>query len=449
MRGYIIAAVAALAAFGLYRLLEAQSGIDAAAAKGLAVLFFIASLWLSEAFHISVTALLVPLLTVGTGLLDTRQALSSFAHPIIFLFMGGFAMAAALQKQQLDRWFAQTLMRVFRGHFLLSALAICLTTAFLSMWISNTATAAMMLPIVLGLIQASDEDISPESSIFLLLAVAYSASIGGMATLVGSPPNAIAAAEMGLSFMSWLRIGLPVSLVLLPLVLVTLGLVLRPQFPRVWQGAGLVSASRSQWNGQRVAVAVIFALVVSGWVFGKPLAGALGGLKSIDSLVAVAAIVALIASRLLSWKEFEQHTDWGVLILFGGGITLSVMLSESGASAVLAEQLVGSMSAYPAWVFLFAAIALMIFLTELASNTASAALMVPILLALPAEQLQIAPGQLALAVSFAASCAFMLPVATPPNALVYGTGRVPQRQMMRAGLVLNLVCLLTLGLFFI
>ena len=196
---------------------------------GLALLAFIAVLWLTEALHVTVTALLVPLIAILLGLVTTKQALAAFSDPTIFLFFGGFALATALHIQKLDKMIANKIMALARGNLLRAVLYLFSITAFLSMWMSNTATAAMMLPLAMGILSQMDKEKEHNTYIFVLLGIAYSASIGGMGTLVGSPPNAIVASNLHLTFSDWLWYGLPVMIILMPLMLGTLFLVFKPK----------------------------------------------------------------------------------------------------------------------------------------------------------------------------------------------------------------------------
>lgn len=406
---------------------------------GLALFVLVGGLWMTQALHLSITALLVPLLAVLTGLMDLRTALVSFAHPIIFLFLGGFALAAALQQQGLDRILALAMLRLAGGRRAAAVAMLFSVTALLSMWISNTATAAMMLPLTLGLLR--DEDRARERA-FVLLGVAYSASIGGIGTLVGSPPNAIAAAQADIGFAEWMSIGVPLVLLLLPLMAGVLFLVLRPRLAvQVPTPGGQLPAAL--WTrSQRITVAV-FGLTAAGWIGGAPLGSALGISADVDSAVAVAAIVALAASGAIGWPEIERHTRWGVLLLFGGGLALSEVMAASGASQFVAGALTGALGDAPTVLLLLAIVTFVVFMTELISNTASAALLVPIFIGM-AMTLGLPPPLFAAAIAVSASCAFMLPVATPPNAIVFATEQVPQATMMRCGVVLNLVCIVVI-----
>ena len=403
---------------------------------GLALFVLVGGLWMTQALHLSVTALLVPLLAVLTGLMDLRTALAPFAHPVIFLFLGGFALAAALQQQGLDRRLARAVLQLAAGRRGVAVGLLFGLTALLSMWISNTATAAMMLPLALGLLTEAD---GPRERAFVLLGVAYSASIGGIGTLVGSPPNAIAAAQAGIGFAGWMRIGMPMVLLLLPLMAVVLWLVLRPRLASACGTASSAGAAPAWSRPQRITVAV-FGFAAAGWVGAAPLGRALGITADIDSAVALAAIAALVAGGAIGWPEIERRTHWSVLLLFGGGLALSEVMASSGASTFLAGTLTDALHGAPPLLMLIAVVAFVVFLTELVSNTATAALLVPVFMGVAAA-LGLPPPLFAAAIAVSASCAFMLPVATPPNAIVYATDQVPQATMMRCGLALNLACI--------
>ncbi len=425
-------------------------------AGALALFALIGGLWLTQALPLAVTALLVPVGAVALGLAAPAAALAPFANPVIFLFLGGFALAAALQRHGLDRALASGVMRLAGGRRLGAVLLLAAMAALLSMWISNTATAAMMLPLALGLLRGDDEPddgttaqpgstaaaggtgdaIGARERIFVLLVLAYSCSIGGIATPVGSPPNAIAAAQAGIGFAQWLGFGLPAVALLWPLMLGLLGLLLRPRLG----GRVELAPVRIEWTRPRMLTVAIFGATVAAWIGGAPLARALGIAGDTDGIVALAAIALLVGSGALGWPELERRAQWGVLLLFGGGLALSALMQASGASRFLAEGVIGLVQGAPAWLVLAGVVAFVVFLTELVSNTASAALLLPIFL--PMAELPGLPAPAAAAtIAIAASCAFMLPVATPPNAIVFGTDQVPQREMMRCGLWLNLACI--------
>ena len=409
---------------------------------GLSILVFVAILWLTEAIHVSITALLIPLLAVFLGVFNTQAALNNFSNSIIFLFLGGFALAAALHKQKLDQAIADKVLLLARGKMSVAVFMLFGVSAGLSMWISNTATAAMMLPLVLGVMTKLDAKKNHNTFLFVLLGIAYSASIGGIATLVGSPPNAIAAAEVGLSFTEWMKFGVPISLVLMPIAILVLYTMTKPDLSHKFD----LDHQPVEWTNGKMITLAIFLLTVTLWIFSKPINAMLGGFAKFDTLVAIGAILLLGASRAVEWKDIEKTTDWGVLILFGGGICLSNVLKATGTSVFLAHSLSGFLEQAGILLTILAVVAFVVFLTEFASNTASAALLVPVFATI-AEALGMSPVILSALIAVAASCAFMLPVATPPNAIVFGTGHINQKEMMRIGFVLNIACIAALTLF--
>jgi sodium-dependent dicarboxylate transporter 2/3/5 len=416
---------------------KALEGLDAGKVRlGLALFVGIAFLWMTEALPLSITALLVPVIAAAMGLSGVKDSLASFAAPPIFLFLGGFALASALSAQGIDRWLAARLARWGRGKFVPVCLYLFGGTALLSMWMSNTATIAMMIPLALGILgRFRTQGGSMKNAHFLLLGLAYSASIGGLGTIVGSPPNGIAAKALGVSFSEWLKFGVPAVLVLLPVMVGILYFLLKPSDERTADIE--VEAERFEFTTQRKITLGIFTATALGWIFGTPL-GKMLGISDIDTWVALTAIGLLASTRVVSWREIEDGTEWGVLLLFGGGLALSAVLGSSGASLFMARLLGGAMGGWPLWAIITGVVAFVIFLTELSSNTATAALLVPIFIAMAVE-FDLATAKLVMPVAIAASCAFMLPVASPPNAIVFGTGRVPQRTMIRVGFVLNLV----------
>jgi solute carrier family 13 (sodium-dependent dicarboxylate transporter), member 2/3/5 len=422
---------------------EALQGLDPEKVRlGLALFACIAFLWMTEALPLAITALLVPLLGAAMGLSGVKESLASFAAPPIFLFFGGFALASALSAQGLDRWIAEKLARLGNGRFTRVCILLFAATALLSMWMSNTATTAMMLPFALGILARFKTDgESANNAQFLLLGLAYSASIGGLGTIVGSPPNGIAAKQLGIGFSEWMAFGIPAVIVLLPAMIATLYLLLKPSD----SGGDLRSPSpipveTFTLTTPRKITLAIFAMTALAWIF-SPQVASLTGIAEMDTWIALTAVVLLAASGVVTWREIDRGTDWGVLLLFGGGLALSGILVSSGTSLFLARLLGGGIETWPLWAIIAAVVTFVIFLTELSSNTACAALLVPIFYSM-AKEFDLPAAQLILPLGLAASCAFMLPVGTPPNAIVYATGRIPQPVMLRAGFALNLLFIL-------
>lgn len=434
-RNMIILAADIVLLFALQYLLPFEPGVN----TGLSILVFAAILWLTEAIHISVTAILVPILAVLFGVFETKAAMSNFANPIIYLFFGGFVLAAALNTQGIDKLIAQKVLKASKGKLSTACILLFAVTAGLSMWISNTATTAMMLPLALGILRQLDFKTHHKTYLFMLLGIAYSANIGGIGTLVGSPPNAIAAAQAGLSFADWLSFGLTTVAILLPAMLVALYFYFKPDLSVICE----VKEENTKLTMCGKLTLAIFVSTVVCWIFSKPLSKALGGIPQFDTIVALSAVVLLAGLGLVEWKKIEKTTDWGVLILFGGGLTLSAVLKATGTSVFLAHMVTDIFGNTHMALFVFVVIFFVVMLTEFASNTASAALLVPVFAAI-AEALGLSPVMLSVLIGIAASCAFMLPVATPPNAIVYGSGYIKQSEMMRAGLVINIISMLVL-----
>ena len=436
-RGLIVFVVALAASWLAYQLMP----FEPAPRKGLALLLFIAIMWLTEAVHTTLTALMVPVgaLLLGFPDFNTARAFAAFADPVIFLFFGGFALATALHVQRLDRKIAFWLMSLSGSHLGVAAMLLFGVTALLSMWISNTATAAMMLPLALGMMDHLDREKERKTFVFVLLGIAYCASIGGLGTIVGSPPNAIAAKALELDFVGWMKMGLPMMLLILPLMLISLYIILRPNLSERVE----VKEEHIPWTLHRVLAMLIFLCAVVAWILGDKIKTVFG-ITNPDTVVALAAAVAVVVFGVTRWKEIARNTDWGVLLLFGGGIALSTLLQKSGASLALGQQLATAFVLAHPLIVILAVAAFIIFLTEFTSNTASAALLVPIFASI-ATQMGLPKEVLVFVIGIGASCAFMLPVATPPNAIVFGTGLIKQREMMRVGILLNILCIFLVG----
>lgn len=432
LKGLVITAIAAVISLILFNILPFDTNVN----KGLSILLFIGVLWLTEALHVTITAILVAVIGVAVGIpdFDTTTALSSFSNPLIYLFFGGFALAAALHVQKLDTKIALKIIALSGGRLFNAVMLLFLATAFLSMWISNTATTAIMLPLAIGMLTQVDRDKDRGTFVFVLLGIAFSASIGGLGTITGSPPNGIAAAALNIANIDWMKFGIPMVLVLLPLLLGAMYLVLKPNLHVDFKSVAMPDIP---WTKPRILTIVVFILTVLAWIFSKKI-GAAFDLSKTDTLIALSAAVAVVGFGLVSWKQVSDNTDWGVLMLFGGGIALSNILKVSGASVVLGETVANTLTAAPVFLILLAMALFIIFLTEFASNTASAALLVPIFMAI-AEQMGMPSEVLVLIIGIGASCAFMLPVATPPNAIVFGTGLIKQSEMVRVGIILNII----------
>lgn len=428
-----------------------------------AVAAWMAAWWLTEAVPLAATAMLplalFPLLGVGSA----KDTAAPYASSIVFLFLGGFVIGLAMQRHGLHRRLALLALSAAGNRTRSLIGAFMLVTALLSMWISNTATVIMLLPIaasLLGTLTGTDEqDVAPEVrrvATALMLGIAYAASIGGVATLIGTPPNLILAAFLRerfgvqLDMLDWLAIGLPFTAIMLPCAWLYVTRVVARGAPATLPGsrrlfAGQLHALGPMSTGERVVLAV-FLCAVTGWVL-RPQIAVLAGIPALsDSVVAMVAALALFAIpvRLAPWTfamdwNTAKALPWDILLLFGGGLTLADAIARHGVDGFLASGIT-SMGGAPAWLVVLAVAALVVFLTEVTSNTAVTATLLPVIAA-SAAGLGMAPGPLLVAVAVSASCAFMLPVATPPNAIVFSSGHVTMAQMARAGFALNLLAI--------
>lgn len=415
--------------------------------RGLALLIFIGILWLTEAFNITVTSLMVPVVAIGLGLINTQKALAPFSTPIIYMFFGGFVVAAVLQIQNLDKIIANYIVRMARGNLKLSVAYLFGVTTFLSMWINNTAVAAMMLPLTIGMLKGINADKNYRLYAFVLLGMAFSASIGGIGTLVGSAPNAILASQIQVTFTEWLGYGFPVMVLLLPSMIFALWVVLRPNFNIEFNP----TIEKVSFNRKNIITLTIFIVMAIMLLFSSLINPWLTAflelpkkIENFDTVIALCVVIFICISGVASWKEIQERVEWGVLVLFGGGLTLSIVMKDSGASKIMADSIVAFVQSKPLWVLCVVLTAFIIFLTEFTSNTASAALIMPIVISV-AQSMGLPPIALAAIIACGASCAFMLPIATPPNAIVFATGNVKQIDMAKVGLILNLFCIAIIG----
>ncbi len=407
-------------------------------------------LWITEALPIAVTALLIAPAMIAAGVCDARTAFAPYADPLLFLFVGGFFIARAMSRHGLDRRIAASLVGApwVAGRPARVRSAFMLAGVLLSMWISNTATTAILLPILIG---TFSESTPPETAEGNVLSVAYACSIGGLGTLVGSPPNLITArlltetgAEFG--FVRWMAFGLPAALLLAGATY----LVLARLAPPSKDDTAVAITANGPWSrGERVT-ALAFGLAVTGWMVPGSLKAAGIPLGATLSAALPGGAVALLAAsvlfaftddegeRVLPWSD-ANGIDWGIIMLFGGGISLGTQMVDTGLAEAIGRGFVAATGIRSLWALTAAVTVFTIFFTEACSNTASANMIVPLVIGVAAE-LGVDPVPPAMAVGLAASCAFMLPIATGPNAIAYGSGFVRPGAMMRAGLVLNLMC---------
>jgi sodium-dependent dicarboxylate transporter 2/3/5 len=446
------------AVFLLLLALPAPAGLSPQGMSVAAVAALMAVWWISEAIPLPATALLPILLFPLLGVLDGVEVTRAYGNHLIYLFLGGFLIAVTMERWNLHHRIALHTIRLVGVTPHRIVLGFMLATAFLSMWISNTAATMMMVTIALAVLHeiAGDAGESPAYSQFsatLMLGVGYSASIGGIATLIGTPPNAIFAGVVertygiSISFVDWMKFGLPLSLVMLGITWFYLTRIrFRGGLPALDGGSEFIRDQIGKLGPMSRAekgVATVFSLVALLWIvrgFYQPEAL----LMVTDSTIAIAGALLLflipvnLARRefLLDWRT-AVTIPWDIIILFGGGFALAKGFSETGLTNWLAG-LLGVLQGTDIVLVIAAVVLLVIFLTEVTSNTATASLLLPVMAALAAA-VEVHPFGLMVAAVIAASFAFMLPVATPPNAIVYGSHEVSIQQMAGAGLWLNLL----------
>jgi len=442
----------------------------------IAVMTLMATWWLTEAIDISATALLPIALFPLFGVAPIKDATAPYGSDIIFLFMGGFLLALSMQRWALDRRIALITLRFVGTRPPMMIAGFMIVTATLSMWVSNTATAAMMLPIALSVIDLvlrqhtgstlDEHGGIPEAgalgrnfALALMLGIAYAATIGGIATIIGSPPNGIAVDFIKqtygreISFVQWMMIGLPLSIVFLPIAWALVVYVLFPiQVKRIEGGHAMIQreydtlgpVSRGEWT-----TFIVFACTAMLWIF-RPLIESIsiGGAQPFTGLsdpgIAMIGGLTLFiiptnvraGTFAMNW-EWARRLPWGILILFGGGLSLAAAVQANGVADFLGAQ-VATFEGASTLIIVVLVVTVIKFLTELTSNTATAATLIPILAAL-APGLGVDPYLLIIPAAISASCAFMMPVATPPNAIIFGSGYVTIPQMCKAGLWLNLI----------
>ncbi|NVK66031.1 MAG: SLC13/DASS family transporter [Flavobacteriales bacterium] len=426
---------------------EDQMLFRASALGGLMVFF-----WFFDVIPMYVTAMIPLALGVPMGLITGDGIAGAYANKFIYLFLGGFILALAMEKWDVHKQLAQTIIGLVGRSKSRILLGFMLSTGVLSMWISNTATTIMMLPMVLAVIKNLDHEEGSRFPRFLLLSIAYSASVGGMATLVGSPPNSILAGYLSenqgitLSFAEWMKFGMPLSLGLLTLLYFYFILLLRGE-----KGGNEIKLEieKKPWNKDQKRIIYFFLLIVVLWITRGFI---MDYLKDHDihfaygdeHIAIFGAILMFIlpssaGKPLLEWSD-TQKLPWGVLLLFGGGLALAKMLETNGVITEISE-LFESFKSVNVGVLLLIVVTLAIFGTEFMSNTAMVSVLIPVI-ATFAISAGISITELCIPVALSASCAFMLPIGTPPNAIVFSGTDLKIKHMVRTGFVLNVMAVL-------
>ena len=446
------------------------SGLSHAANAVLASAIWIAVWWITEAVPIAVTALLPIVLFPLSGGMGLNETTASYGHKYVFLYIGGFILALAIEKWKLHKRIALTIIKIVGTNVTNIILGFMVATAFLSMWISNTATAVMILPVGMAIVthlKDNPKTIRNENLIFgkaLMLSIAYSASIGGMATLIGTPPNLVLAGvvkqtyNIEISFSKWFLFGFPISVVLLVICWIYLTRFAfkfkQKEFPGGSQEIKKQLKDLGKISYEEKTVFLVFLLTAFAWItrsfFIKRL---IPGID--DTIIAVffAVFLFILPSKkkgvkIMTWEDTIK-LPWGIVLLFGGGMALALGFESSGLAVWIGGQMT-SLGALPLILLLLILIASVNFLTEITSNLATTAMLLPVLVSL-ASALGVHPYLLLVGATLAASCAFMLPVATPPNAVVFGSGYLKIEDMVKKGFWMNIISiiLLTLIVYFI
>lgn len=452
--------------FILIRLFFFPEGLSDQANGVLASTTWIAIWWITEAIPIAATALLPIVLFPLSGSLDIGTTTASFGHKFVFLYLGGFIIAIAIEKWNLHKRIALNIINIIGSNVQKIILGFMVATAFLSMWISNTATSVMMLPIGIAIIkQLKDNPKTDENEniIFgkaLMLAIAYSASIGGIATLIGTPPNLVLAGVVSetygyeITFLQWFIFGFPISVILLMICwkyLTAFAFTFKQkEFPGGKEEIKRLLKSLGKMTYEEKAIAIVFATTAFCWITRSFLLVKI--LPEIDDTI-IAIIFALVLflipsktkhKKLISWKD-TKNLPWGIILLFGGGMALAKGFETSGLALWIGSQMT-TLAGISTILLILLLIAAVNFLTEITSNLATTAMLLPVLAPM-ALTIDIHPFILMVGAAVAASCAFMLPVATPPNAVVFGSGYLRIPDMVSKGIVMNIISIIIITLF--
>lgn len=451
------------ALFLLLLLIPVPEGLKPEAWRVIAMGAWMISWWVTEAVALPVTALLPLILLPMLGVSDLKTAAAPYSNPVVYLFFGGFVIALAMEKWNLHRRIALNIVRRVGTNANGIIFGFFLSTFFISMWISNTATTVMMLPIALSVIDlltkanaaVSERANVPHFALGILLAITYASSIGGMATVIGTPPNVVAKGYLletfnyEVSFASWLMVAFPFALLFM---FITYFLVVRVFYPNRlgdFEGAEELIQREVEKLGPMSAgekrTLVVFLAAAVLWIFQSLINQAIPGLRLSDEGIAIMAAVALFlmpidfkkGEMVLEWRDTSKLA-WGILLLFGGGLSLADALSSTGIIKLIGDQFAGIEN--NEWLVVAGLVAVSVFLTEIMSNVAQVTVFLPVVGAM-AQGMGMSPFEVCIPVTLAASAGFMLPMSTPPNAIVFASGHVKIGQMIRIGFWLNLIAI--------
>ena len=461
--GFLLGVTAAV----VVMLLPTPEGLSLEAHKTAALFLLMGIWWATEAVPVAVTALVPLALFPMLGIVDIQSAANPYANKTIYLFFGGFLIATAIQKWDLHKRIALFVLEYAGSNGASLILGFMLTAAVISMWVMNTATTIMLLPIGLAVITVVKETVKGLSEkemesfqLALLLGIAYGATIGGMSTLIGTGPNGMLAAFMAdnynldISFVDWMKVGVPLSAVMLPCSwLILTRVIFKVEFETSQETKDLLSSMKQElgkFDGAEFKVFVVFVLTAITWMLRTVLddINGLEGLSDAGIAMISALFLFLLPSgnkekkgALLEWKDAQENVPWGLLVLFGGGLSLANAVQATGLAVWMGNLIPQGISIV---LIVILVVTMIIFLTELTSNMATTANFLPVVAAI-AIQSDFNPLLVTAAVALAASCAFMLPVATPPNAIVFGSGLIRVPQMARAGFLINVLGILVVS----
>jgi len=441
------------------------AGMSESAYSLLSITLWMALWWVTESVPIAITALLPIILFPMTGAVDLQTTTASYGHKYIFLYMGGFMLAIAIEKWNLHKRIALNIIKIIGTNISKIILGFMVATAFLSMWISNTATAVMMLPIAMSIVAQLQDNPNTEKNenlIFgkaLMLSIAYSASIGGMATLIGTPPNLVFAGYVEetygieITFLQWFKFGVPIAIPLLVIAWLYLTKFAfkfkQKEFPGGKEEINRLLVLIGPMKREEKLVSSIFVLTAFCWITRSFILQEFFPFID-DTIIAMTAGILLFVvpasdfkKRLITWEDAVK-LPWGIILLFGGGMALAAGFQITGLASWLGAQM-SVFQGLSVLVLVFVVITLVNFFTEFTSNLATTAMLLPILAPI-AISLNMNPYMLMVACTIAASCAFMMPVATPPNAVVFGSGYLRIPDMIKSGIWMNIISILFLTL---
>lgn len=428
--------------FFLFAIAFVPMGMDIQIQYALAILVCISMLWTFGMLPLAVTAMLVPVLLTGFGIFTPVEALAPFADPVVYLLIGGLIVAETFRRNGMDRRLAYFLVTLAQGDLKRTLVALMVSAAIISMWISNTATVALLIPVALGVASQAGEHKKRVAG-FFLIGISMATAFGSLSTIIGSPTNAITSAllakEVGWTFVQWMIVGIPVAICSLALIIIVLPIVLPP--PKISLDIAEVRIKREQMGPMKrmeKCVLVIFAVTIVFWIGGVQISSWTGLPSGVmnTGIIALASAVAMFLIGGVGWDE-AKNIAWDVLLIIGAGLALGEALEVTGTAQWLAEGVASTTGSYSLLVSMVLFALISFILTTFLSNTATAALLVPIAIS-TSTALAIDPKYLALTVGMVASISLITPIGTPPMTLAYSTGTFNRKELAKSGLIIGL-----------